>query len=156
MQNGDIMIYDLSSRRHNVPALKITKMIQLYLSTTLGNTDALETTGCTDVIINWKGQRAAVPDSSLTPTGTPQATLVVEHALSESLEHILMKIAGYFVGATPTSVQEVIVLKSWVLPAGIAMLAIHYTRNNFLSYPSSNSALRSPTQLIEYGTTVTF
>jgi len=151
-ENGNFFIDELPSARHSKTVAKIKEEIRDTAIDVVGKGNSgLEDCTDVDIKVSYKGQSHFVPDGALQPENTRQATIVIEHAVSESLEHVMKKVAGYFAGATATTVQEVIAIKTWSLPAGLAMLALRYTRTKFNKAATPDAGLQSPKQAIQFG-----
>jgi len=110
-----------------------------------------------DIVVSANHQRAFRPDGSYRPHGAnlaTTATIVVEHALFESLAAVLNKVRGYFAGTTPTDVQEAYVFKTWREPlvaVGVrdwGMLCLKYTRAQWIA--NAGAELANPVYAVNY------
>ncbi len=151
---GDIIVQELPSGKHNAPAHEIILQLVQFLLANIANARGVQNLGDANITVNYNGKATRLADAALRPADVATPTIVVEHALSQDLNDLVNgKVAGYFMGATAT-IREVIILKSWDLgAAGWAMIALRYTRATFAPLAGNlNTASAAPDQALEYGT----
>ncbi len=139
---------------HNAPADEIIGQLHEFLLANIANRRGVQNWGDANITVNYNGRATRLAGAALRPTDVVTPTIVVDHALAQHLDTLVNdKVAGYFMGATAT-IREAIILKSWDLgAAGWAMIALRYTRATFAPLAGNlNTARAAPDQAIEYGT----